>query len=79
MDAGLQTGAVFIDLTKAFDTVDHDILIQKLRHYGVCGNSLIWFQDYLSNRTQVVINENQLSDELNYPINVHVGCCPRSL
>ena len=38
------TLGVFIDLSKAFDTVDHDILITELENYGVNGNNLRWFQ-----------------------------------
>ena len=49
------TVAVFIDLKKAFDTVDHDILLQKMEHYGVRGKSNVWFQNYLSEREQFVI------------------------
>ena len=45
---------VFIDLPKAFDTVDHNILIDKLNLYGIKNNSVKWFQRYLSNRKQLI-------------------------
>ena len=51
MDQGLLTGAVFIDLRKVFDTVDHDLLLEKLTMgYGVTGKGLGWFRDYLNDR-----------------------------
>ena len=43
-----------MDLKKAFDTVDHQILLAKLSHYGICGVSNDWFESYLSNRSQYV-------------------------
>ena len=61
MDQGLLTGAVFIDLLKAFDSVDHDIIVSKLKAAGISGTELHWFKDYLSNRTQQVNVENELS------------------
>ena len=45
-------GVIFVDLKKAFDTVDHKILIQKLAHYGIRSSELAWFKSYLSNRSQ---------------------------
>ena len=52
LDTGQMVGTVFIDLKKAFDTVDHDLLCKKLEHYGVQQRELSWFQSYLSNRKQ---------------------------
>ena len=53
MDRGLINGAIFLDLKKAFGTVDHAILIRKLELYDIKGNCLRWFISYLSDRTQV--------------------------
>ena len=52
---GKYTLGVFIDLSKAFDTVDHDILIKKLYLYGLRGNAIEWFKSYLSNRKQFIV------------------------
>ena len=49
-----KTLAIFIDLKKAFDTVDHDILLQKMNHYGVREKENLWFKNYLSEREQFV-------------------------
>jgi len=61
MDNGLVTGAVFLDLSKAFDTVDHQLLLKKLKSLGLNNNSMDWFKSYLSAREQVVSIGNCLS------------------
>ena len=54
IDQGKLTGAVFIDLQKAFDTVEHSILLSKLPFYGIKDIELVWIKSYLSNRYQYV-------------------------
>ena len=54
MDSGQRIGAVFFDLKKAFDVVDHDILLKKMSLYQLSENSQNWFQSYLSQRLQCI-------------------------
>lgn len=54
LDDGETVTALFLDLAKAFDTVDHAILLQKLASKGVTNQALKWFQSYLYNRKQAV-------------------------
>ena len=53
------TLSVFIDLSQAFDTVDHYILITKLKQYGIQGNNIRWFERYVSNWKQYIAYNNK--------------------
>ena len=68
------TVGIFIDLSKAFDTVDHKILLEKLSHYGIKGKNLTWFKSYLSKRKQfIMINETEKSKTLEIKCGVPQG------
>ena len=61
MDNGDYVIGIFLDFSKAFDTVNHDILLEKLCHYGIRGNALEWFKSYLTNRRQFVTYNGMVS------------------
>ena len=61
---GKITGMVALDLKKAFDTVNHEILLNKLAHYGITDNNLLWFRNYLTNRKQIASINGNLSESL---------------
>ena len=73
IDAKQTTIWIFIDLSKAFDTLNHTILLKKLEHCGVRGIPLIWFTSYLENRMQYVIYNNSISKKCNIVTGVPQG------
>ena len=61
MDDGCLTGVTFLDFRKAFDLVDHEILVHKLKCYNFDSQALEWFKSYLQNRQQSVYIGNTAS------------------
>ena len=61
IDRGNVNAVVFLDLKKAFDTVDHDVLLGKLSLYGIQESAYDWFKSYLNNRTQKCVVNGSLS------------------
>ena len=52
IDNGFPNGVLFIDLKKAFDTIDHEIILRNMSYFGADQETITWFQSYPSNRTQ---------------------------
>ena len=77
LDNKKKSMAVYIDLKKAFDTVNHKILLRKLENYGIRGHALEWFKSYLSERRQYISSgkaETELSDiEFGVPQGSNLG------
>ena len=65
--------AIFLDLSKAFDTLNYDILIQKLKYYGIADISLTWFRSYILNRNQFVTFKHCKSETLETKTGVPQG------
>ena len=64
MDAGIQTDIIFLDFSKAFDSVPHYLLLYKLQTFGFNSTHLNWLNNYLRNRSQFVIIEGKVSPPL---------------
>ena len=62
MEHGKTPGALYIDLSKAFDTLSFDIILYELNYYGIAGTELQLLTNYLKNKKQYVIFKNHESD-----------------
>ena len=69
LDSKMHTMGVFIDLKKAFDTVDHKLLCENIEFYGIRGVAHNWIKSYLSNKSQFVCFDVFHSNLLN------ISCC----
>ena len=61
-DEGLRTGMTLTDLQKAFDTINHEVLLQELKAIRFSEQSIQWFRSYLCDRIFLVENKNKLCD-----------------
>ncbi len=73
IDSGNVTGLIYIALRKAFDIVNHHIMIQKLTAYGVAGDSWNWFYSYLKSRSQYVQWQGETSEQKSINVGVLQG------
>ena len=73
LDTKLKVGGVYLDISKAFDCVDHNILLKKLEYYGIRANALMWFESYLQNRKQYVEINGTKSEPYTTNISVPQG------
>lgn len=73
LDSSKKTMAIFLDLAKAFDTVNHNELCNILPSFGLKNNSLKWFKNYLENRKQLVQINDSKGDEMNIQCGVPQG------
>ncbi len=73
IEDGKYSCGIFLDLSKAFDTVNHNILLHKLEHYGIRGLVNKWFKSYLENRKQLVSIGHVKSETLNISYGVPQG------
>ena len=66
---------IFLDLKKAFDTMDHKILLEKLSSYGVQGNAIDWFRSYITQRKQFCGINGECSKPLGVTCGIPRGSC----
>ncbi len=76
LNKNFKVATVFLDMSKAFDCVDHDILLEKLLSYGIRGVAHSWFRSYLEGRRQKVFFNGSLS---NNTLQMKFGVAQRSI
>ena len=75
MDEGAMVGALLVDLSKAFDTVPHQILLKELMAIGCNNKKMKWFRDYLSSRLQPVTKYDEVTPWMTVTRGVPQGSC----
>ena len=73
LQEGQQTDILILDFAKAFDKVNHSLLIHKLQHSGIIGKSVRWIQNWLANRKQSVVIDGSTSDAVSVDSGVPQG------
>ena len=73
IDCGNSVVGIYLDLSKAFDTVNHDKLLVKLNNYGIRGIANLWFKSYLEGRSQLTFINSTYSDQMNVSVGVPQG------
>lgn len=73
MDSGCQVDVVYTDYSKAFDRIQHDLLVCKLQKVGISGDLLRWLTSYINNRSQAVVVKNYMSGWVRVPSGVPQG------
>jgi hypothetical protein len=73
MDSGYQVDVIYTDYSKAFDRIDHAMLLSKLYNIGISGDLLRWFSSYIDNRSQAVVVNNYMSGWVAVPSGVPQG------
>ena len=66
LNSKMSAAAVFLDMSKAFDCIDHSILLYKLQHYGIRGTAIEWLESYFQNREISVTFANEMSSDKNF-------------
>ena len=68
-------GAVLLDFTAAFDIIDHNLLLKKLKYYGFDSSAILWLESYLANRTQTVYFNRSFSEVKSVSCGIPQGSC----